>query len=72
MSGPTKTMAVLTCAALVLTTAYTVALGSSGWLWFGWVVLGVATIGMIASDSEARPSPAGRPPTGSGPGPASR
>ncbi|MER5310524.1 hypothetical protein ABT034_22355 [Streptomyces sp. NPDC002773] len=67
MSGPTKTMAVLTCAALVLTTAYTVALGSSGWLWFGWVVLGVATIGMAASDSAGPAGPRRRPPTGPGP-----
>ncbi|KQX57377.1 MULTISPECIES: hypothetical protein [unclassified Streptomyces] len=67
MSGPTKTMAVLTAAALVLTTAYTVALGSSGWLWFGWVVLGVVTIGMAASDSTAPPAPRPRPPAGTGP-----
>ncbi|MEV8585411.1 hypothetical protein [Streptomyces sp. NPDC051180] len=60
MSGPTKTMAVLTCAALVLTTAYTVALGSSGWLWFGLMVLIVATIGMAAADSSV-PQPPGRP-----------
>ena len=49
MSGPTKAMSVITVAALVLTTAYTVALGSSGWLWFGWVVLGLLTIAMVAS-----------------------
>ncbi|MDV9187455.1 hypothetical protein R6L23_04335 [Streptomyces sp. SR27] len=67
MSGPTKTMAVLTFAALVLTTAYTVALGSSGWLWFGWVVLGVVTIGMAASDSASPPTPRPRPPAGAGP-----
>ncbi|AJF63957.1 hypothetical protein [Streptomyces vietnamensis] len=62
MSGPTKTMAVLTCAALVLTTAYTVALGSSGWLWFGLIVLIVVTIGMAAADSAAPPAPRPRPP----------
>ncbi|WP_369142901.1 hypothetical protein [Streptomyces sp. R44] len=62
MSGPTKTMTVLTCAALVLTTAYTVALGSSGWLWFGLVVLIVVTIGMAAADSSVPPSPRSRPP----------
>ncbi|MER5962218.1 hypothetical protein [Streptomyces sp. NPDC002057] len=66
MSGPTKTMAVLTFAALVMTTAYTVALGSSGWLWFGWIVLGVVTIGMAASDSAAPAGPRRRPPTGPG------
>ncbi|MEU2235657.1 hypothetical protein ACH4A8_21115 [Streptomyces vietnamensis] len=62
MSGPTKTMAVLTCAALVLTTAYTVALGSSGWLWFGLIVLIVVTIGMAAADSTVPPAPPPRPP----------
>ncbi|MFF9864524.1 MULTISPECIES: hypothetical protein [unclassified Streptomyces] len=49
MSGSTKTMSVLTVGALVLTTAYTVALGSNGWLWFGWVVLGLLTLGMAAT-----------------------
>ncbi|MEE1755413.1 hypothetical protein [Streptomyces sp. SP18CS02] len=49
MSGSTKTMGMLTLAALVMTTAYTAALGSNGWLWFGWVVLGLATIGMAAT-----------------------
>ncbi|MFF9064499.1 hypothetical protein ACF09E_03970 [Streptomyces sp. NPDC014891] len=67
MSGGTKTMAVLTCAAVVLTTAYTVALGSSGWLWFGSVVLAVATIGLAASDSAASAGPRRRPPAGPGP-----
>ncbi|MGW0118669.1 hypothetical protein [Streptomyces sp. NPDC003327] len=65
MSGPTKTMAALTGAALFLTTAYTVALGSSGWLWFAWIVLGVATIGMAAADSAAPADPRrARPPGG--------
>ncbi|UYQ60821.1 hypothetical protein [Streptomyces peucetius] len=49
MSGSTKTMGVLTVATLVAVTAYTAALGSNGWLWFGWVVLGMLTIGVVAS-----------------------
>jgi hypothetical protein len=49
MSGSTKAMAVLTVGTLVVVTAYTAALGSNGWLWFGWVVLGLVTIGVIAS-----------------------
>ncbi|AXE76583.1 MULTISPECIES: hypothetical protein [Streptomyces] len=49
MSGSTKTMGVITVAALVAVTGYTVALGSSGWLWFGWVVLGLITLGMAAT-----------------------
>lgn len=49
MPGSTRTMGVITVAALVAVTAYTVALGSNGWLWFGWVVLGLLTVGMIAA-----------------------
>ncbi|MFF2522912.1 hypothetical protein [Streptomyces liangshanensis] len=49
MSGSTKTMGGVTVGALVLVTAYTAALGSNGWLWFGWVVLGLITIAMAAS-----------------------
>ncbi|MER5743170.1 hypothetical protein ACFV97_13055 [Streptomyces sp. NPDC059913] len=49
MSGSTKAMGAITLAALVVVTAYTVALGSSGWLWFGWVVLGLITLGMAAT-----------------------
>ncbi|MEU1468999.1 hypothetical protein ABZ434_12365 [Streptomyces sp. NPDC005761] len=49
MSGSTKAMGVLTVGTLVAVTAYTVALGSNGWLWFGWVVLGLVTMGMVAT-----------------------
>ncbi|MFS8200136.1 hypothetical protein ACLVWQ_15785 [Streptomyces sp. CWNU-52B] len=49
MPGSTKTMGVLTVGSLVMVTAYTVTLGSSGWLWFGWVVLGLITLAMVAS-----------------------
>ncbi|MEU6881073.1 hypothetical protein [Streptomyces sp. NPDC046712] len=69
MSGPTKAMCAITVAALVLTTAYTVALGSSGWLWFGWVVLGVVTIGMAAADSSAPARARRRGPSRPGPQP---
>ncbi|MEV7288522.1 hypothetical protein AB0O01_28920 [Streptomyces sp. NPDC093252] len=47
--GSTKTMGVLTVGGLVAVTAYTVTLGSNGWLWFGWVVLGLLTLGMVAT-----------------------
>ncbi|MER7621077.1 hypothetical protein [Streptomyces sp. NPDC126503] len=67
MSGPTKAMTALTCAALVLTTAYTVGLGSNGWLWFGWIVLGVVTVGMAAADSAAPAPPRARRPGRPGP-----
>lgn len=50
MSGSTKTMGALTIGALVVTTAYTVALGSNGWLWFAWIVLGLATLGLLTTD----------------------
>ncbi|MFI6052919.1 hypothetical protein ACIBCO_22900 [Streptomyces violascens] len=49
MPRSTKSMMVLTLVMLVLITAYTVALGSSGWLWFGWVVLGLTAIGTAAT-----------------------
>ncbi|MFJ9588439.1 hypothetical protein [Streptomyces acidicola] len=49
MPGSTKTMGVLTMGGLVVVTAYTVTLGSNGWLWFGWVVLGLITLAMVAS-----------------------
>jgi hypothetical protein len=47
-------MAVLTVGGLILVTAYSVALGSSGWLWFGWVVLGLVTIGIMTTDHTHR------------------
>ncbi|MFD4375764.1 hypothetical protein [Streptomyces sp. NPDC058486] len=73
MSGSTKAMTIVTCAVLVLITAYTVALGSSGWLWFGWIVLGVATIGMAAADSSGAPTAPRAPrPGGGGSGPSPR
>jgi hypothetical protein len=49
MTGSTKAMGVTTVGALVTVTGYTVVLGSNGWLWFSWVVLGLATLGMVAS-----------------------
>lgn len=52
MPGSAKAMAWLTVGGLVAVTAYTVALGSNGWLWFAWVVLGLATIGaLVARDT---------------------
>lgn len=45
MPGSTKALTVCTVTGLVLVTAYTVALGGSGWLWFAWVVLGLVTLG---------------------------
>ncbi|MFF5506369.1 hypothetical protein ACF1E9_26010 [Streptomyces roseolus] len=70
MSGSTKAMTIVTCAALVLISAYTVALGSSGWLWFGWIVLVVATIGMAAADgAESMAAPRGPRAGGAGPAP---
>lgn len=48
MRAPGKVMALCTMACLVAVTAYTVALGANGWLWFAWVVLGLATAGVLA------------------------
>ncbi|MET3985542.1 hypothetical protein [Streptomyces sp. PvR034] len=49
MTGSVKAMAVMTCAALVAVAGYSVALGSNGWLWFGWVLLGLLTAAMAVS-----------------------
>ncbi|WP_406141830.1 hypothetical protein [Streptomyces sp. NBC_01089] len=49
MTGSVKTMGVITVGALVAVTGYSAVLGSNGWLWFGWVVLGLVTVGVIAS-----------------------
>ncbi|MEV5505416.1 hypothetical protein [Streptomyces orinoci] len=53
MPGSTKAMAWLTIGGLLLVTAYTVAMGSNGWLWFSWVVLMLTTIGALVAQ---RPS----------------
>jgi len=49
MPGSTKAMGALTAGTLVAVTAYTVALGGNGWLWFGWVVLGLLTLAMAVT-----------------------
>ncbi|MFC0597756.1 hypothetical protein [Streptomyces palmae] len=49
MAGSAKAMAICTTVGLVLVTAYTVTLGSNGWLWFGWSVLGLLTVGVVAA-----------------------
>ncbi|MFD5556635.1 MULTISPECIES: hypothetical protein [unclassified Streptomyces] len=45
----TRTMGALTLGTLVAVSAYSVALGSNGWLWFGWVVVGLTTLGMVVA-----------------------
>jgi hypothetical protein len=52
MPGSTKAMTVCTVVTLVLVTAYTVALGGSGWLWFAWVVLVLVTAGVFATQRD--------------------
>ncbi|MFF3541236.1 hypothetical protein [Streptomyces platensis] len=49
MPGSAKTMAVCTVGGLVAATAYTVALGANGWVWFSWVVVALVTIGVVAA-----------------------
>lgn len=48
-NGATKAMGAMTFGGLVVVTAYTVALGGNGWLWFGWVVLGLLTLALVAT-----------------------
>ncbi|MFG2137628.1 hypothetical protein [Streptomyces sp. NPDC048650] len=50
MPGSARTMAVCTVSGLVLATAYTVALGASGLLWFLWVVLALLTTVAVVSE----------------------
>lgn len=49
MPGSARTMAVCTVVGLVAATAYTVALGANGWVWFSWVVLALVTVGVVAA-----------------------
>ncbi|MER0244810.1 hypothetical protein AAHZ94_23025 [Streptomyces sp. HSW2009] len=49
MPGSAKVMAAFTVGGLVMVTAYSVTLGNNGWLWFGWVVLGLLTVGVVAA-----------------------
>ncbi|WP_208885621.1 hypothetical protein [Streptomyces armeniacus] len=49
MPGSAKVMTVCTVVGLVVVTAYTVALGGSGWLWLAWVVLGLVTVGVVTT-----------------------
>ncbi len=43
MPGTARAMTWCTVVALVAITAYSVVLGPDGWLWLGWVVLGLLT-----------------------------
>ncbi|KOG88874.1 hypothetical protein [Streptomyces varsoviensis] len=49
MPGSARTMAAMTVGGLVVVTGYSVALGSNGWLWFTWVVLGLLTVGVVVA-----------------------
>ncbi|MEU7642488.1 MULTISPECIES: hypothetical protein [unclassified Streptomyces] len=49
MPGSARTMAVCTVCGLVAATAYTVALGGNGWVWFLWVVLALLTVGVLTA-----------------------
>ncbi|MFI0776498.1 hypothetical protein [Streptomyces sp. NPDC021212] len=49
MTGSAKGMTTCAVGGLVAVTAYTVALGSNGWLWFAWVVLALLTVGMLVA-----------------------
>ncbi|MEE1930739.1 hypothetical protein V1J52_21530 [Streptomyces sp. TRM 70351] len=52
MPSAAKAMTVTTVVTLVLVTAYTVALGGSGWVWFAWIVLGLATLGVVNTTGD--------------------
>ncbi|MBB1244939.1 hypothetical protein GL263_15390 [Streptomyces durbertensis] len=50
MTGSVKKMTVATLVALVVATAYSVALGGNGLLWFAWIVLGLATLALVTAE----------------------
>ena len=50
--GSVKGMAAVTVITLVVATAYSVALGGDGLLWFAWVVLGLLTLGMVTAEGS--------------------
>ncbi|WP_018546619.1 hypothetical protein [Streptomyces sp. LaPpAH-108] len=50
-NGSTRIMGALTVGGLVVVTAYTVALGGNGWLWFGWIVLVLLTLALVLTKS---------------------
>jgi hypothetical protein len=54
MPGSAKAMTAVTVGALVLVTAYTVALGSSAWLWAGMAVLALVTVGVLLTSGSRR------------------
>ncbi|WP_170837900.1 hypothetical protein [Streptomyces sp. TP-A0874] len=49
MAGAAKTMAGCTVVGLIFVTAYTVALGTSAWLWLTWSVLCLMTLGLAVT-----------------------
>jgi len=52
MPGSARTLTVCTVAGLVLVTAYTVAVGGSGWLWLAWGALALVTVFALALRRE--------------------
>lgn len=52
MPGSVRAMAVFTVAALVAVSAYSVTLGGNGWLWFGWLLLLLLTVGAFAARND--------------------
>lgn len=54
MPSTTRILITSALAALVLITAYTVALGGNGWLWFGWIILTGTAVGAYATERTTR------------------
>lgn len=52
MPGTVKGLAGATLVSLVVATVFSVTLGGTGWLWFAWVVLGLATLGVITAEGR--------------------
>lgn len=52
MNSGLKFMTMCTVIALIVATGYTVSVGGNGWMWFAWVVLGLATGAAAVTTSE--------------------
>ena len=52
MPSPARAMAVLSVVALVVVSAYSVALGGNGWLWSGWLLLLLLTVGALVTRND--------------------
>lgn len=51
MQKSAKVMTLSAVVGLIVVTGYTVAVGTSGLLWFAWIVLAMVALGVVTSQS---------------------